>query len=74
MPQGGLSREKGIYGDYEIICPYCGYDACGAEFIDGTQATPFFCYECKAYEIGPYDTHTRKLSKVEIQTGWYLPA
>jgi hypothetical protein len=72
MSHGGISRQTGIYGDYEVICPYCGYDSCDAEFIGGIQATPFFCSACNAYEIGPHDKHNRKLSKVEIQTGWYL--
>lgn len=66
-----ISRRKGIYGEYEVVCPYCGYDSCTSDFIDGRQAIPFRCDLCGAFQVDPRDKN--KLTKIERQTGWYLP-
>lgn len=68
-------------------CPYCGFP-CHADFVDievgMLQCGPYFCENCGASQIGPYDdtdlylfneitNKTRILLEKEKQTGWYLP-
>lgn len=65
------------YGEHEPTedCPYCG-TICRADFVDVgigfTQCGPYYCQECGASEIGPYDEE-RELTEQEQKTGWYAP-
>lgn len=56
-------------------CPYCG-TVCDADFVDVgvgmIQCGPYYCQNCGASEIGPYDEE-RSLSEEERSCGWYAP-
>lgn len=75
-----MSTKSGGYYSYnqrepKENCPYCGRP-CHADWVDVgiafQQCGPFFCENCKASEIGSFDT-PRKLSDIEEETGWYAP-
>lgn len=56
-------------------CPYCNM-LCDADFVDigvgFQQCGPYYCQNCGASEIGPYDDE-RALTEDEKRTGWYGP-
>jgi hypothetical protein len=56
-------------------CPYCG-EVCEADFVDigigYTQCGPYYCQNCGASEIGPYDP-PRPTNGFERKDGWYAP-
>jgi hypothetical protein len=56
-------------------CPYCGTE-CEADWVDVgvgmVQCGPYYCENCGASEIGPYDS-PRELTEQENKTGWYGP-
>lgn len=56
-------------------CPYCDMP-CVCDWVDvgvgSVQRGPYFCENCEASEIGPYDTK-RLLTDKEKETGWYEP-
>lgn len=68
--------KPGPYGEEIKTCPYCGYDDCRADHVDigvgVIQCGPYYCPECNASEVGPYDTN-RVLTEAEKLTGWYEP-
>jgi hypothetical protein len=57
-------------------CPYCGYDQCQADWVDVgvglVQCSPFYCDECGACQIGPYDNEV-ELTEQEKKFHWYEP-
>lgn len=57
-------------------CPYCNNKECYADWVDVeiglVQCGPFFCEDCGACEIGPYDTKT-ELTANEKKYYWYEP-
>lgn len=59
-----------------MTCPYCGNDQCEADWVDNgvclVQCSPFYCDECTACQIGPFDEPT-ELTDKEKQTDWYEP-
>lgn len=66
------------YHDYDqpTICPYCNYDDCRADYVDVgvgmIQCGPYYCDNCGACQIGPYDKEAI-LSEKENEFGWYEP-
>lgn len=58
------------------VCPYCSYNRCQADWVDIgiglVQCAPFYCEECGACEIGPYDKPTN-LTEQEKKLHWYEP-
>lgn len=58
-------------------CPWCG-KACYADWVDvgfgpyGVQCGPYYCEDCNASQIGPYDKK-RELTHEEKKYGWYAP-
>jgi len=58
-----------------MTCPYCGYEACQADWVDVEvgmiQCGPYVCDECGASEVGPYDKN--QLEPEEKRTGWFKP-
>lgn len=61
--------------DYKMTCPYCG-ESCQADWVDVEvgliQCGPFFCDNCFACQIGPYDKNFILTDK-EKKYGWYEP-
>ena len=57
-------------------CRWCGSDT-EAEFVDVgvgyVQVTGAHCWECHAYEMGPYQTDGR-ITEVEMAALWTGPA
>ena len=60
-------------------CPYCD-SVCYADWCDvgcgapGIQCGPYYCENCRASEIGPYDDlSNRTLTEEETKTGWFKP-
>lgn len=60
----------------KVSCPYCHYQYCNADWVDvevgWVQCSPYYCEECSACQIGPYDEEI-KLTDMEKKTGWYEP-
>lgn len=56
-------------------CPYCGYPACQADWVDVgigmVQCGPYVCDECGASQVGPYDKNS--LDADEKRLGWFKP-
>ncbi len=61
--------------DQTTTCPYCG-EVCYADWADVgvgfVQCGPFYCENCRASEIGPFDDE-RELTPEEKKFGWYKP-
>jgi hypothetical protein len=57
-------------------CPYCGNTECEAGWVDVEiglqQMSPYYCEECSACQIGPYDKPA-DLTEEEKKTHWYSP-
>lgn len=67
-----------MFSDKIVNCPYCE-TPCEADFVDvgfglenGMQCGPYFCENCHASQIGPYDSPSI-LNEKEKETGWYKP-
>lgn len=58
-----------------VNCPYCSFP-CEADWVDvgvgEIQCGPYYCQNCKASEIGPFDD-LRPLTDEENRTNWYSP-
>ncbi|GEA15545.1 hypothetical protein E308F_17890 [Moorella sp. E308F] len=66
----------GAYDTPTRPCPYCGTE-CEADWVDVgvgyQQCGPYYCPNCGASEIGPFDDEARILTDEEKKTGWYKP-
>jgi hypothetical protein len=79
-----VSRQEGnpmsySNSDMHRTCPYCGDPNAEADWVDVgvgfEQCTPFFCWNCEACQIGPYDkTYETQMTDEERKTGWYMPS
>lgn len=57
-----------------VNCPYCKFP-CECDVVDigigYQQCGPYFCENCQASQIGPYDNNTA--TDEEKRVGWYAP-
>lgn len=75
LRQFSVRGGESVWEPVEQRCPYC-WEWCEADWVDVevglVQCGPFFCTNCGASSIGPYD-EPRPLTYAERKTGWYRP-